>query len=241
MINIAICEDKLEDMTFLQESLHQLLTEKELSYNLTCFTSGRDMLEALGKQRFAISFIDIYLDEISGIMLAQKIREENREAPIIFTTRSQDYMADGYELGVLHYLVKPFTYEHVAEALERALRVAKYSEQYLEVRVNREMEKILFREIYYIESQNRYCIINTTNDEKSVICRMDDLESQLENDPRFLRCHRSFIVNMDKIYSAEKLDFVLNDKRRVPMNRETLRQLKDTFTNYRINKVREEQ
>lgn len=240
MIKIAICEDQLEDLNFLQEHLHQLLTEKEISYNITCFTSGKDMLKCLEKQLFSIYFIDIYLDEVSGILLAQTIREKNREAPLVFTTRSQDHYVDGFELGVLHYLTKPFTYEQVKEALERSLKVASYNEQFLEVVVNRERMYLLYREIVFIESQNRYCRIVTTSGDFMVYTRLDDLEEQLV-DARFLRCHRSFIVNMDKIAWVEKRDFILINSQRIPMTRDAVKRHKAAFADYRIKKVREEE
>lgn len=238
MIKIAICEDKLSDMAFLQESLHKLLTERQLSYTLTSFTSGKDMLEALEEEQFAISFIDIYLDEINGILLAKRIRSENRNAAIVFTTSSSQHMAEGFQIGVLHYLLKPFTVEAVEEALDRGLRMAEISEQSIELTINRKKEQLLHREIHYVESQNRCCILHTDLGEKSVYLRLDVLEEQLA-DPRFLRCHRSFLVNMDQIIGIEKREFILADQQRIPMNREQAKQLQQQYARYKIKKVRE--
>lgn len=238
MIKIAICEDKLSDLTFLQTCLHQLLTEKQVSYTVTSFTSGKDMYQALTEESFTISFIDIYLDTVNGILLAQRIREKNRHAAIIFTTSSQEYMAEGYQIGVLHYLVKPLTIEGVEEALDRALRTTKISERYIEVTVNRQREQILLRDINFVEFQNRVCILFTNDGEKTVYIRLNELEEML-NDPRFLRCHRSFLVNMDKVVGIEKREFLLADHHRIPINREQAKELQQSYARYKIKKVRE--
>lgn len=238
MIKIAICEDKLEDLSFLQDCLQKLLIENQISYTLTSFTSGKDMLQALEEDRFALSFIDIYLDEVDGIVLAKKIRAQNREAAIVFTTSSEAHMAMGYQIGVLHYLLKPFVLKDVEEALNRALRMVAVSERYSEVTVKRQKEQLLHREIRFVESQNRSCVFFTESSEKQVYCRLDALEEQLD-DPRFLRCHRSFLVNMDKIVGIEKREFILDDQTRIPMNREKAKQLQADYANYKIRQVRE--
>lgn len=238
MIKIAICEDRLSDMTFLQECLHKLLTEKKISYTLTSFTSGKDMFQALEQENFAISFIDIYLDEINGILLAKRIRAENRNAAIIFTTSSQQYMAEGYQIGVLHYLLKPFAIEGVEEALDRALRTVEISEQYIELTINRQKEQILHREINYVESQNRSCVLFTDLGEKTAYIRLEELEKKL-NDPRFLRCHRSFLVNMDKVIGIDKREFIMVDQRHISMGREQVKQIQQRYARYKIKKVRE--
>lgn len=238
MIKIAICEDKLEDLTFLQQCLQKLLKENQISYTLTSFTSGKDMLHSLEEDYFAISFIDIYLDEVDGIVLAKKLRAQSREAAIVFTTFSEEHMAVGYQIGVLHYLLKPFILEDVEEALNRALRTVAVSEQSSEIVVNRQKEQLLHRELFSIESQNRCCVLVTESGEKQVYCRLDQLEDQL-NDSRFLRCHRSFLVNMDKIVGIEKREFILSNCTRIPINREKSKHIQASYTRYKIQKVRE--
>ncbi|MEO1770007.1 LytR/AlgR family response regulator transcription factor [Candidatus Enterococcus ferrettii] len=238
-MKIAICEDELADEQFLRQTLELLLNEQNLSYSMISFTSGKQMLAALETESFDISFIDIYLDEVDGVALAKEMRKNNRNSAIIFTTSSQEYMAEGYTLGVLHYLVKPFSIADVKEALDRALLKVKEYERCLEVVVHRRKELIFFRDIKYVESQSRCCVLHTTSGEKAVYENLNRIEKQLE-DPSFLRCHRSFIVNMDNVMALETQDFVLFSGEKVPMKRDNVKALREAYVQYRLNAVRKE-
>ncbi|MBO1306999.1 response regulator transcription factor [Enterococcus sp. 669A] len=238
MLKIAICEDKQKDLDYLEKGLNQLLTEKKVPYIINTYTTGQGMLKVLEKEQFDIYFIDIYLDEVSGILLAQKIRSMNRLAAIVFITSSAQHMAEGYRIGVLHYLLKPFTLEELQEALERALRIIPVEERKTKLVVHRKNVEVLHRDIHYVEIQNRSCTLYTSQGEKMVYCSLNELEEKLD-DPRFLRCHRSFLVNMEWITSIEERDFVVDGEKKVPINRESASKLKASYVRFRLNKVRE--
>lgn len=239
-MRIAICEDELADEQFLRQTLELLLDEQNLTYAIVSFASGTQMLAALETECFDLSFIDIYLDEVDGVTLARKIRQTSREAAIIFTTSSKEYMAEGYELGVLHYLVKPFTGSAVKEGLDRAMQKITEEDRCLEVVVQRRKELIFYRDIKYIESQSRCCVLHTVSGEKAVYTTLDKLEAQLD-DPRFLRCHRSFLVNMNNVMELAAQDFVLFSGEKVPIKRNESKLIRDTYAIYRLNHVRKEE
>ena len=236
-MEIAICDDRAADRALLAEYLEAALETRRLDYTLRAFSGGEEMLSAMGQVPYKINFLDIYMRGMSGVELARRIAGRDPKAAIVFTTTSPDYMAEGFQVGAVHYLVKPFTAQAVDQALERCLRLVGRSERYLELLVNRVPRRVLFSQVLYAESQNRYCAINTPGQVLKAYMRLDELQGQLD-DVRFLRCHRSFLVNMDHIAGVLDYDFVLDSGARVPIRREERLRIKTAFEEYLFEKNR---
>lgn len=236
-LKIAICEDNREDEQFLRITLENILEARGLSYSLISFTSGEQMLAALEKEDFDLSFIDIYLGEVNGVTVARKVREKNKYATIIFTTSSKEFMSEGYSVGAAHYLVKPFQAKQIMDGLDRGLQVMNEDNSYSEFVINRRKEIIFHRDIKYVESQRRCCVLHTITGEKALYGKLSEIEESIK-DARFLRCHRSYLVNMDNVMDLTKEDFHLYSGERIPINRKTTGAIKEAYMKYRIRKVR---
>lgn len=234
---IAVCDDQITEGRALAGCLASILSDRKLSGRPLCFSSSDEMLEAMGNGTFPINFLDIYMDGMNGVELARMIRERNPRAAIVFTTSSRDHMADGFDVGAVHYLTKPFGRADVEVALDRCLMLSNSAEPYLELRIQREIKKVMYSQILYIESQNRCCIVHTLGDEIRSYIRLDQLQEQLK-DPRFLRCHRSYIVNLDCIQSIRGNDFLLISGIPIPLRREKRAEFKAAFENYYFEKTR---
>lgn len=92
---------------------------------------------------------------ISGVAAARTIRSKDRNAAIVFTTSSPDYYADGFAVGAVHYLLKPFNKSDIYEALDRCLRQVGQAERYIELTVNREVCRILLSDLLWAESRGQ--------------------------------------------------------------------------------------
>lgn len=235
---ISICDDNEKERKLLVDYLYKAVKKRQLFGQIKAFSSGEKLLE-FGSQGKScrVNFLDIFLDGISGVELARKILEKDRDAAIVFTTTSPDFMAEGFQMGAVHYLVKPFTYRDVEVALDRCLRLVGKPERYIELSVDREIRKILFSQIIYVEFQNRYCLIHTKNMEFKSYLRLTDLEEKLD-DSRFLRCHRSYLVNLDYVSNVSGYSFVLQDGSYIPVRREERSNMKEKFESYYFEKSR---
>ena len=236
-MKIAICDDVLADRDTLIDYLRRALDARRLSGEIRAFESGERLLDAISAEHFPICFLDIYMQGISGVGVARKIREKDKQAAIVFTTSSKEHMAEGFEVGAAHYLVKPYTRQAVDEALERCIRQAGQPEKYLEILANRRARQVLFSQIRYVESRDKSCTVYATGEELRTWASLDELEGQL-NDPRFLRCHRSYIVNMDFVSDVRGKDFLLTDGGLIPIRREDYQQMRDIFDEYSFEKMR---
>lgn len=237
---ISICDDDEKERKILAAYVQKAVKKYQLSYRVVTFESGEQLLDFLEKGKSCpINFLDIYLQGINGVDLADRILKKDRNSAIVFTTTSPDFMAEGFQLGAVHYLVKPITYQNVEIALKRCLRYAGRAERYIELSVDREIRRILFSRIIYVEFQNRYCLIHTEDGVLKSYLRLGDLEEKL-TDSRFLRCHRSFLVNLDYVSSVSGYNFILGDGSTVPLRREERAAMKLKFENYYFEKARQD-
>lgn len=203
------------------------------------FLAKIDSLEVVGTCRNAIEafnciasnkidlvFLDVNMPEISGLSFAKSI---NKEIKIIFTTAHREYAVDGFDLQAVDYLLKPISFERLQQAIYKYLGVVKeIAEQkpieqvnvkvdFFFVKSDRKMIKINFTEICFVESLSDYIKIVLPG--KTVVTRetISSIEARLPYE-MFMRCHRSFIVSVDKIESFTS-EFVEVSKVAIPISR----------------------
>jgi DNA-binding LytR/AlgR family response regulator len=236
---IAICEDVAQDMDFLKTAVERIVSSANLDIQILTFTDGENFLRHISQHGIpTISFLDIYMDGVGGLEIAKRIRTASEQAVIIFSTTSREHMAQGWDIGAAHYLIKPYSEEKVAQAIQRAFLIVDKPERYLTFSANRQQKKVPYSHILYIESRNKYCHVFTQEREYAILAKLSGLEEQLD-DPRFLRCHQSFIVNMDYIEKLGEHDFILKSNTLVPIRRRNRGAVITEYEEYIFRKVRE--
>ena len=239
-MKIAVCDDLTADCTLLDQLVTAHMDSRQIESCVSVFNSGEALLAAISDgQQFAIYFLDIYMGGLSGVAAAFQIRRQSTDAVIVFTTTSPDYMAEGFELGAAHYILKPVSADAVAQALDRALRQTGMPERYINVTVDRTPHRLRLNDIITIESRDKLCVITTTGGELRQYSRLSDLETELD-DARFLRCHRSFLINMDYASGIVDGEFRMATGTRVPIKRDKRQEMKLLFSGYCFDRLRKE-
>lgn len=170
----------------------------------TCNTALK-AFEILNTQSIDLLFLDIKMPNMTGIEFLKNLKNPPKT---ILTTAYRDYAIEGYDIGVVDYLLKPITFERFFKAVDKFLdetsKVASNVKEYIEdefilVKSGIKNYKINVDAILYIESIKDYVKITTT-DNKSITSKykIGDIEEEL-NPNKFLRIHRSFIINSSKI------------------------------------------
>lgn len=165
-----------------------------------------------------IVFLDIQMPQLNGMEFAKIIPPSTR---IIFTTAYREYAMDGWRVDALDYLLKPVSYEEFAEAANKALRwfdlVRSADERdnasnYIMVKSDYKIVQICLDDILYVEGLKDYVRIYMTDSRRSVMTLMSmrSLEQRLPAD-RFMRVHRSYIVNTGRITVIERNRIVFGD------------------------------
>lgn len=205
---------------------------------LESYVSKIDQLEIAGTFRNAVSafaflqqntidliFLDIQMPKLSGIDFLRTLKNPPK---VILTTAFRDYALDGFELEVVDYLLKPIPFERFLKAVAKVLHQpapaattpkpdAAAADSFVYFKVDKKMIKTRMADILYIESIKDYVKVKTADKEIITQQKISYLEESLPRD-LFLRIHRSFIVNVERIdaYSATDVEI---GKHFVPIGR----------------------
>ncbi len=164
--------------------------------------------EFLQRNRVDLIFLDVHMPRLLGTDLLKALPNPPK---VIFTTAFRDYAVEGFELGAIDYLLKPYSFDRFLRAVHKALNLEQrnqpaqndsvtQTDRFLYVRADRKMVKVMVDDILYVESLKDY--VRILLKEQQVITKqtITALEEMLpEND--FVRIHRSFIVSLNKINS----------------------------------------
>lgn len=148
--------------------------------------------------------------------MARTIRSENETVQIIFITGYSDYIAEGYDVAALHYLLKPVNQEKLFSVLDRACEKIRQNERCLNLEIGGEMVRIPFYEIRYLDVYHNYVTIHAKG-EYTVKRSLSEFEKEL--DQRFARVGRGMIVNLKCIRRVTKTEVHLSDGTVLPLPR----------------------
>lgn len=197
MIKIVICDNNKIFLDKLEQMVRDVLAHQ--SYTLAAFTSTAGVLEFLKTNPTDILITDIRMPEQSGIETAKKAHEMQSGIQFIFVSNYVEYIEDVFAVKPIFYLLKPIRPEKLKEALFMAVQAAEQNKQALTIKIKKKTFRIPFREIRYLESNSRNVWIYTRQSTDVFPVNLNALEKQLPGN--FVRCHKSFIVNMDYIES----------------------------------------
>ena len=236
MMRIAIVEDDRIDMSHLCRTLEAFGARSGMQFEFNMFTSGEDFLAAFSAGKFEMIFLDNYIGETLGVTLARHVRETDPEAALVFVTMSPDFAVESFDIGALHYIMKPATREGIAKVFERWKAGRRNaSASMLELIINRVPVRIPTASIQYIETLEKICSIHCQSQEIKTHIALDKLMEQLPED-RFLRPHRSFIVSMDFIEQMKDHAFLLKNGESVPVSRLAWAEVKSKYMEYLLKK-----
>lgn len=239
MLIIAICDDLELDRKYITNLIQDYPTPLSYFVRIMTFTSGEDLVTYYMNENigFDVIFLDIYMAGENGIKTAEKIREFDSQCKIIFTTTSTDHALDSFKVFPFNYLIKPITKDVFNMVFEKAVsNIDKEKQEGITVKTENQIKNILNKNIKFIESVSRKILIHTTQGVVSIYSKLDEIEAKI-NDERFLRCHKSFLVNMDYIASVEDYSFILTDNTEVPIKQRTFACIKKNYYAYIVDKT----
>jgi two-component system, LytTR family, response regulator len=171
---------------------------------LQSFDNGFEAIGFIKKQSVDLLFLDINMDELTGIQLLESLE---RKPYVIITTAYSEYALKGYELNVTDYLLKPFGIERFIQAVEKVFfqinRNTNDDRDFFFVKSDYRIEKVFFDDVLFIEGMKDFRSIQTLNRKILTSQTFYDLESELPKS-KFCRVHKSYIVTLHKIDLIER-------------------------------------
>lgn len=206
---IAICDDLESDRDYLKDLLNKWAINNSHLLNIDSFSSAESFLFHYEEAKdYDILLLDIEMGLMDGVSMAKKIRQDNDTVQIIFITGYSDYIAEGYEVNALHYLMKPVKEEKLFSVLERAIEKISKNDVVLNMDSANGMVRVPIYQIRFAEVFGNYVTIHA-NDEVIVKMTLNEIEKLL--DERFYRVGRSVIVNLNEVSRVTKTEIKLLD------------------------------
>lgn len=206
-IHIAICDDSEVYRRYLMDLLQKWGRMHEQTCHFTQFSSAEEFLITWEEhQDVSVFLLDIEMPGMNGVELARLIRQRNAQAQIVFITGYSEYMAIGYDVEALHYLVKPIESEKLFAVLDRAVTRLQRQDPTLPFEQHGILTRVPVSKIRYIEVNRNYVTIHAEADYQ-IRQSMKEVEALL--DKRFLRIGRSYIVNLAYVLQVSKTELTL--------------------------------
>lgn len=231
MFRIAICEDIAEERKKIIEKIDAYFRKEDLRYLVNEYSSGESLLAEFEDEAavFDLIIMDIRLGGMNGLDASAKIREFDSFVPIAFLTASRDFAIESYDVSAVAYMLKPVEEDKFFTLLSRLTRTKK--PKCLCLKMRGRTKCFDYRALMYLESQGHRVILHLADGtEETAYYKLDDIASMLE-DERFVRTHKSYLVNLEFVDSADE-DFQLFNGTVVPIRRRGRKAVLDSYHRY---------
>lgn len=226
--NIAVCDDDPSTLEIIAEMTKKICNKESIKPNLTCFESGRELLDAIsfGKS-YDLLLLDVMMPQQDGMELARFLRKDSFDGSIVFISSNREMALRGYEVSAARYLAKPIEEERFREALLYCFEQVQTNRELL-IPVNGGTQRFRTEEIMYIETQGRGCRIVQEQGECVTTMRISEFEAEI-SERGFIRCHQGFLVNMRFIRVVRAAEVELMNGICIPVSKHRIQEVRKQF------------
>jgi two-component system LytT family response regulator len=188
-------------------------------------SSAFQALELLETQPVDLMFVDINMPDLNGLEFVKSLTQKPL---LIFTTAYSEYALEGFKVDALDYLLKPFSFSEFSKAagkahtqfelMQNAPEKLESYDEFLFIKSEYKLLRVNLDDIEFIEGMKEYVRIHITGQKPIMtLLSMKSLEEKLPSG-KFMRVHRSYIVNLEKVTTVERMTIVFGDKHRIPIS-----------------------
>ena len=237
MVQIAVCDDNIDELSNMIQLINQYRSSKHLNCEYSAFRNGFELVSALEKgKRFDIYCLDIIMPGFTGIDVAKDIRAFDKNAPILFFTSSTEFALESYSVKAINYVLKPISKEKFFFTLDDVMdRMKMQNDDAIIVKSYDVMQKILISNLVFAEVIGRNVLYHLISGKviectDSFACVCDSLLKY----SRFIRTHRSYIINMQYVDAIENHQVTLQTLSTVPIAQGKVREIKQRYLAYQM-------
>jgi len=226
VLKIAICDDTSAD----RQRLISLVKAENYYCECTSYESGEMLLwDYESGARFDIIFLDIFMEGMTGVEVAKRIRSTDYNTLLIFVSSSNDFYRESYDLYAFNYLIKPLAEDKINEVLCRAVdHLNKDTDQVVHISFRGSLHTVRCSQILYLSSEQHsvnFCLKN--GEILKSYGKLDDFVCQLPAES-FMRCHQSYIVNLSYVTAMTMGEFTMYEVR-IPISRSYSQQARSKY------------
>lgn len=192
----------IEDEPLAQDRLLFFIKKLAILEVVQCFDNAIDAISFLKNNRIDLVFLDIQMEGLTGIELLENTQ---LDAQVIITTAYDRYALKGYELNIVDYLLKPFSFNRFLKAIDKVQLKKPTSghAHFVFIKTATRLEKVMIDDILYIEGMGEYRRIHTRKGQIMTLETFNDLEQSFAPED-ICRVHKSYMVAINKIDSIER-------------------------------------
>lgn len=232
-MKIAIVEDDIQMYERLQAYLYELLSS---SAECMYFPNGEIFLKTWHPEAFELVILDIFMDRLSGMDVAREIRKTDQKVHLVFSTTSNEFASESYEVNACYYLHKPFGKEQVQAMLDR-IDLAQF-EKMRTVQLP-DGTSVVLRDIIYVDYASHYATLHCKYGRSiSVRSNFSDIESLLSPYPYFFLSSKGVIVNFYEVASQNADTFAMRDGSCLPISRRKAKDVKEAYSSFLFAQLR---
>ncbi|MCH5269521.1 MAG: response regulator transcription factor [Lachnospiraceae bacterium] len=236
----GICEDNLPEANWLNDAIVTWAKEKNHPVIVKKYEDAERFWFDYEQGKFAALFLDIKMPGENGVDLAKGLRRKGDRVPVVFVTGEEEYLADGYEVEAVHYLIKPVASQKLRDCLERIWQRLDYEPRYVLLQTDKGSIKIRQQDIYKIEVFGHQLYYDTAEGNFSVNSSLKTAEKELQNS-WFVCCYRGILVNLWHVESivGSSLTLVDNEhgyRQDVPVSRRLSGAVNQAFIDFYRNR-----
>ena len=241
-LTILIADDLEEDRRQLIDDLTAAAAVRQgLHLRIRDYSSGEQLLREYAPGSAQLAFLDICMDEISGIELGHALRELDKKLLIVFFTSSREYAFDAFPLHAFDYLLKPCSRETVSRVLDEVVQTLSEKETEIEIRAAHSTYRVPLSQIISIHSFGHYLDIYTAGGNRvRSIMTFAEIRELLKVDARFLECHRGILINMDHVLTLGEDQFFMDEGPACALRIRDRSKLIRQFSQYQISRMKGE-
>ena len=238
MIQLAVCDDKIDELSNMVQLINQYRSSKNLNCEYAIFPNGFELVSAIEKgKRFDIYCLDIIMPGFTGIDVAKEIRVFDKNAPIMFFTSSPEFALESYSVKAMNYVLKPiskeklfFTFDDILERMN-----IEENDDAVIVKSNEGIQKILISNLAFVEVIGRNVLYHLRSG-KVIECTepFSSVCDKLLKYGCFIKPHRSYLVNMQYVDTIENHQVTLQTLSSIPVAQGKAREIKQQYLAYQM-------
>lgn len=237
-MQIAICDDERQEREAVRAALTAAAGELSLDLRTDAYSSGEALIQAVEEgEQPDLAILDVYMEGMSGLDTALRLRELLPGMPLSFLTVSRDFAVDAFAIEALHYMIKPVTEESAADLLRRMLARADSSPRCLVLTNRGRKRRFPLERLRYLLSADKGVELYLPGRREWFPCPFRQAAEQLEGEPDFLRVSRGCIVNLNDVLYLGRSSFHLKGGETLAVSRRERPAVQDRYNDYLFRKL----
>lgn len=235
-MRIAYCEDERVQAELVCAMIEQWADRRQKSVEIVLFESAEEFLFKNDDFPYDVIFLDIAMRQINGVELARTIRKKDKKLPIAFLTADKAFAIEGYEVHAVRYLIKPIITEKLESFLDELLAEQENKiEDTICITIGEKgnTKRIVENSICYVEVLGHYTQLHLVDAPTIRIKEsLAAVVNYLHRKELFVKCHRSYVVNLLYVERISHTECTLLDKTVLPVSRSSYHELNERFIQY---------